>query len=393
MDVNEKCFISILSDYVNKRKTDQLNGIDWITILNLAQIHQTEGIVYYQCKEQLPDDINKTFEKCFMEDLYDYANRTTIMGRITNTLKEKGISFFTVKGLNISKYYPFPALRTMSDCDIVVKRKDFPVVVDVFRRMGFHGKEIISSEQWGCIYNKIYVEIHDRLVQEGEYATNLQASFFNNYDSYLDKGEIDSSFHFLFLLMHLRKHFLNHGVGIRQFMDLALMSMNDNSLKWQWIEETLIKLNLHKYAHVCYSLIENWFGVVIPVQYVSLPNEDVELLTLKILKNGVFGFDDTANKNANAHTALLKAKGPMLIRRLSTLMQNVFLSYEIMRGYSDCKFIDGKQWLLPVAWGKRLVIILCRDDKTNTINVINNSFIQQSELAERRELLEKMGLL
>ena len=75
------------------------------------------------------------------------------------------------------------------------------------------------------------------------------------------------------------------------------------------------------------------------------------------------------------------------------MCQGVFLSYEIMRGYSECEFVDGKPWLLPIAWGKRLIGILRRKDKSNTMEVIKNSFIHESELDERRELLNKMGLL
>lgn len=393
MNKENSYFIKILSDYIKRTDSDYCAEISWEEICRLARIHQVEGIVYLQCNTFMPEDKRNEYYNYYLHTLYDYLNREALMNVITDMFNKSGIEFFVVKGLTISGYYPVPAMRTMGDCDIVIHRRDFPDAVGLLRANGFIGNDITTSEQWGCEKNGFHFEIHDKLLQDGEYATNRQIKFFNDYDRFISDGAIDPSFHFLFLLMHLRKHFLNRGVGVRQFMDLALMSQKEPELRWDWIEKTLFELGLQTYAHVCYSLIERWFGVSIPAPKEKLSEESFELITDKIMRNGVFGYDDSGNLLANAHTALLKAKGPMWVRRGMVLLQNTFLSYEVMRGYADCGFLDGRPWLLPVAWGKRFISIAKRKDNSRAREVIKNSFIPTNELDDRRDLLEKMGLL
>lgn len=392
--IHEHLFlISVLSDHIARKDTVASCDLNWNEISRLARIHQVEGIVYSQCKAFLPKNIIDAYEESYLQTIYRYTNRKALMRQVDIALNEFGIKHFIVKGAEVAKYYPYAALRTMSDCDIVIHRNDFQQTINCLKDIGFQGNVITSTEQWGCEIDGFYFEIHDRLVQEGEYASKKQSAFFNNFDPYVNEGKLDVSFHFLFLLMHLRKHFLNHGVGMRQFMDLAVISKAETELRWEWIEEKLTELDLLKFAKVCYSLIERWFDVYIPSKKEILSEEFIDQITERIMKNGVFGFDDKENQVANAHTALLKASGPLWLKRIEVLFQNVFLSYEVMRGYPDCGFLNGKPWLLPIAWCKRLVSIITRTNKAKAIAVARNSFIPDEELDDRRKLLDMMGLL
>lgn len=393
MNYEQQYFLRILSDHLSARKTEPILELDWSFIADLSRAHQVEGIVYFQCRGFMPNDISERLGKAFDATVYSYANRKAIMNNVINEMKDNCIFMFLVKGLRVSTHYPIPALRTMSDCDIVVHRKDIAFVHRLLKKMGFESKGNASLEQCGFDKNGMHFEVHDRLVQEGEYATNRQVAFFNNYDYYVNDGEVDPSFHFLFLLMHLRKHFLNHGVGIRQFMDLAAEIQRNEGLNWQWIEERLVFLELSRFAHVCYSLIKVWFGIEAPVDCMMLDKQFAKQVTEKIMSDGVFGFDNELNYNVDAYTALVLARGPMWFRRLSVIWRKVFLSYEIMRGYEDCRFVDGKPWLMPMAWARRFIGIVARKDNTRTVSVIKNSLLSKKELNTRIELLKKMGLL
>lgn len=393
MGQEDYLFIRILADFISEKKTNLDTNVDWLSILQMAKKHQVQGIIYYQCKDMLPDNIRETLEEAYLSTTYYYVNRKNLMGEITSAFCQSDLPFFSVKGYEVARYYPIPALRTMGDCDIVVHRTDVPRAVQLLQQLGYTGSKTITLQQWGCKKNGMHFEIHDKLVQEGEYATQVQAEFFNNYDLYLKDGALDSSFHFMFLLMHLRKHFLNRGVGIRQFMDLAAMIKNNDSLNWIWIEDKLACLDLLKFAHVCYALVESWFDISAPVEYIGVEKEFAEQVALKVLADGVFGFNNRDNKKTDAHTALIVVKGPLWIRRIKVIFRSVFLSYEIMRGYPGCEFIDGRPWLLPVAWGKRFVMILKEKDKSSVASVMKNSMIPIEELRERKELLKKMGIL
>lgn len=392
--VNEEyMFIKILSDFLAGTATDLDENVNWNIILQLAKTHQVQGIVYYQCKECIPEDLRKSMEDSFWATTYYYANRRTLLKEISTAFKQSDLSFFCVKGYEVAQYYPVPALRTMGDCDIVVHSEDVPRAIRMLQSLGYKGEDSVTLQQWGGTKNGLYFEVHSKLIQEGEYATSKQATFFNNYDYYLKNEILDPSFHFLFLLMHLRKHFLNRGAGIRHFVDLAAVIKNNDNLNWEWIEEELVFLDLRKFAHVCYALVERWFIITAPVDYSDLDDGFVDQITYKILKDGVFGFDNKDNKLENARTALLITRGPLWIRRIRLILQSAFLNYEIMRGYAGCEFIDGKPWLLPVAWVKRFMILVKGKGRSNIVSVLNNIMIPEEELLSREELLEKMGLL
>ena len=107
----------------------------------------------------------------------------------------------------------------------------------------------------------------------------------------------------------------------------------------------------------------------------------------------MFGFSDDENKDADSYTALINTKGPMWFRRIRILTQKVFLKYNIIKGCPEYTFVDGRKWLLPVAWIKRFFIILKRENRMDTIGIMNRSFISKDELDDRKKLLESMGLI
>ncbi len=56
---NEKQYLlTVLSDFLHKRKTANAVDLDGKCILELAQFHQVEAILYHQCKSSLPDVVS-----------------------------------------------------------------------------------------------------------------------------------------------------------------------------------------------------------------------------------------------------------------------------------------------------------------------------------------------
>ena len=209
MDNCQQFFISILSDHLAGNKTNPPKNIDidWKEIQRLSKSHQVDGIVYYQCKTFMPKDALQYYEQAFSATLYFFRNRRAAMKIVTDAFRKNMISFFAVKGFAVSRFYPIPELRTMGDCDIIVSREDMPTAMNIMRGLGYQGIDNEKADSWVCSKNGYLFELHDKLVQDNEHSTEQQKSFFNKYSPYIDQGIIDPNFSFLFLLMHLRKHF------------------------------------------------------------------------------------------------------------------------------------------------------------------------------------------
>ena len=293
--------ISILRDHLLNQKTKNRADFDWNELLRLSKVHEVTGIIYFQCKEFIPQNLWSDFESAYAAAMFYYSNRVKAMRFIADLLSENHIPFFSVKGLEVAKYYPFPGLRTMGDNDIVVEPGRLSEVVSILKEHGFVESDGTGEHVWNCDYKGMHFEFHDRLT-DNDARTEKQQSFFDNFIPYVEKNNLDWNYHLLFLIMHLRKHFMNSGVGLRQFMDIAVVAKNREELDWGWIEDKLQELKLQKFAHACFSLIEDWFEIIVPVPFTKLDMGLTIEVTEKILNNGVFGFADKKTRTIASAT-------------------------------------------------------------------------------------------
>ena len=392
MDINNQFLINVLRDHIHQIKTEPNLDVDWSLIIPLTKAHDIQGIIYYQCKRFIPAANLNEIENAYATSCYLYVNRKLEMKRIKEALRCNGISFVAIKGLDVANYYPKPALRTMGDCDIVVSPNDMEKSISIIKKLGFNSNDSVGTYEYLCSKNDIVIEIHDSLIRNADYLPHGQKRFFNDYKRFTTDDSLDWSFHFLYLLMHIRKHLINDGIGIRQFMDLAVVIKYCPELNWKWIEASLEQLKLLKFAHVCFSLVERWFEINVPVDLEKIDGNLFEQITEYVLKNGVFGFSNTDNKNNREYNPLIFAKGPLWLKRIKKTVKILFPNYESMKGNTSFTYLSKRPYLLPVAWIHRCSILLVQGDKSKSVNTIKSSFIARDEIEKRKVILEKLGL-
>lgn len=382
-------FIEILSNHINKKATEKpTNDIDWVTLSYLSRIHQVDGIVYMQCMNFIPHEFKDSFERGYSAALYHYVNQTKESQAIRTAFQKFGLQYYTIKGLNIAQFYPTPPLRTMVDIDFIIS--DMPSAVRIMHSLGYDGKYTVSSHEWGGDRNGLHFELHDLLVRKNECATKKQLRFFHDFMPYVKDNVLDWNYHYLYLIMHLRKHFMFSGVGIRQFMDIAVLIKYGPKLNWFWIEKQLISLELAEFAHICYSLIESWFGIKAPVNYKKTVLS--EEITEKVLRNGVFGFADQSNLDNSVRIHLIENRLPRWVTLTILFLSRVFPDYDTMVVYPGCKFLEKSVCLLPFAWIYRFGYLIKRSDFSKAKLTFKRSLISIKTLDEHADRIEKMGL-
>ena len=382
-------FIGILSDHLNKRTTEKpAEDTDWASLYRLAKNHEVIGIVYMQCRDFMPAEHRVLFERGYSAELFYYTNRVKETERIRRGLMEAGVQFYTIKGLDIARFYPMPPLRTMGDSDFVVS--DMPAAIHVMRKLGFEGKPAEDVHEWSCDRNGLHFELHDLLIKSDEKSTKELIRFFRDLMPYVEDNVLDWNYHYLFILAHLRKHFLFSGVGIRQFMDIAVLIHYGPEFNWRWIEQRLDELEMRKFAHACYSLIEFWFGIEPPVHCGRLA--DMDELTEKIVHNGVFGFADADNKRNWTRNFLVMGKTPRWFNRIVLLLHDFFPGYDLMVNYPGCGFLGKHKYLLPLAWIVRFAYLLRRGDFKKAKNTLKGGLISRRDLKKHTDRIRKMGL-
>ena len=385
-------FIQVLSDHLNTRRTISPKSIDWSIVSKLSFMHQVEGIVFCQCKDLIPAKEYTRLEQRYLATLYYYKNRESILANIDKRYSDNSIQYIEVKGFKTARYYPIPGLRTMGDTDLVVHEEDRDLASKILLDMGFVKQYEFTGKERGFSINNIKIELHHCLIYKEAVTTEVQERFFNNCWEYFDKGELNHSFHFLFLMAHLRKHMMNEGVGIRQFMDLAMSIKNDPALDWIWITEKLNELQMLKFAYACFGIVEYWFGIKAPIEYTVIDADFKEKATEKIIKNGVFGFDDKRNKNNNISNLMRVYNGPRWLFRIKMILERAFPGYEFLIVSEQYRFLSGRPWLLPAAWCYRYYLML--NGKTTSGRAITERIMQSNEAIDARDReLRQWGLI
>lgn len=392
MTKEQRFFLNILSDHIAGSGTNKIKNVNWETITEMAHSHQVEGIVYFQCKSFIPAEKQMYFEKIFSFSFYYYKHRKMILERLTKTCNIKGIPFFTVKGVQVAKYYPVPALRTMGDIDLVVRADDKELVSKELLDMGFeYNVEYEGKERRFC-YQGMHFDLHDHLIYDEDITLREHKAFFNNCWQYVEKGVLNPNFHFLFIIVHLRKHLMNRGAGFRMFLDLAAISQNENQLNWSWIEDQLQSLKIIEFSKVCFGLVDEWFNIKVPIAYPELEKSFVDNISEKIFANGIFGYGCDDNNNNNLINNIRVHKGPRWVRRLSIISEKAFPSYRYLKDGDNYKFLKKHPFLLPIAWVYRCFLFV-RGKMPGGSNAISSLLINNELIDSREEELRRWGLI
>ena len=389
MRAEQEFIIHTLSDHLAERTTSIPLDLDWVEVFRLSQMHQIGGIVYCQCKESMPQETLPAFKQRYELDVFQYVKRATMFRQIRQLFRENGISCFTVKGLSVARYYPVPALRTMGDLDIVIHREDRDKADSLLKDHGFRNTSHIDDREWIYFKDGMEYELHDHLVYSE--AVNLpgHAEFFNRFWEYVKDEHLDPGFHFLFLVMHLRKHFMNSGVGFRQFMDIALMADKEPGMDWTWVQERLKELDLWTFARTCSGFIQKWFGIEIPIDPVVPDDPFYEEATELIFSNGIFGFHREENRRNRTVNEARNSRNH-LIGMFSRAVREVFPPYRYLCTVKRYGYVVGRPYLIPAAWIHRYAHVLYRYGRR--IKSLPPLFVSSAEIAKRDAFLKSWGL-
>ena len=387
MTTEQAFLLRILADHLNGRKTEASPTLDWESLAVIAKQHEVSGMVYQQCRSFLPEKAQQALREQYYVSLFSYSTRTQLMARIGQAFEQEQIPFFTVKGLDVAALYPVPALRTMGDCDVVVHPTDKARAHQVMLKLGFESHQQQDME-WAYFKNHLEFELHDHLLYDEVVNSQISKDFTELAWDYA-RGDgcrktLDPNFHFIFLLLHLKKHLLNSGAGFRQFMDLAV-AVKGWPLDWNTLDPQLDRLELKRFTRVCFALCEKWFDVAMPMAEALSP-EFVTQATEKILGNGIFGFNDETNRE-NGNLNALRQHG-----KLRTVIGRIFPSYRGVYYVPHYAFVRGRPWLLPMVWVYRWFRGIFVGKGGDAVRLISSAVGSDEQLEARKKQLDQWGL-
>ena len=237
-----------------------------------------DAVLWDSAPTALSDAWANDVRQNFLHDLLQRQAHQSIQA----ALREAGIRFLPLKGVALKDLYPSPFHRAMADLDYFLPDWNQAAVSGAIAKLGF----TFSGDEPCHLHftnpNGLHVEMHRTFVPSGHP--------FKSLFDYLERAARGDGAALawsredetLYLVLHLAKHFVSAGVGVRQVVDLYLfqeMYAPDEG----YIREMLTRFGLYPfYTHV-QALIGRWF------RSSGVPDEKTDEMARIVLSSGSYG--------------------------------------------------------------------------------------------------------
>ena len=325
------------------------------------------------------DEYCRRFQKDQFSAIFrDEQNGFTLKG-ICDTLEKSKIPFIPLKGSVIKFYYPATWMRTSSDIDILIDKKNLSKAEEsLVSHLSFAPFKRTNHDSFSVTPYHTILELHFDLIEHGKAKNSRQvlARFWDNtqkYDQYNYKYAVSDEMFYFYHIAHMAKHFETGGCGIKPFIDLWFLNHKkdfDVSKRNALLKEG----GLLEFAKTCELLCEIWFGNGV--------HTDTTLKAQSyILFGGVYGNAANAIRFRNAQSG-----GKLLL-----IIKRILPSYETMRGMYP--YLIGRPLLLPFFHIKRWCRIIFKKQTKRALNEFKTGVkISDSERMETVEFMKEIGL-
>ena len=320
-----------------------------------------------------------------MNSIYGDTIRSCDFLRVYTELLNAGLSPICVKGIVCKQLYPSPSLRASADEDLIIRPEELEKTIELLKKLGFvlhaDGSDISLMNDSGLL-----LELHPVLFRENDIISRFNDLFENIYDT-SHTLEIDgvnfyvlpTDDNLLYLVLHAFSHFLTKGIGIRQLCDISLTIQKTNAdVEYAFDKCRLVRAD--GFFNACLLIGEKSFGLDLsPYDFINR-DMDIEPLMEDILTGGIYG-GETEDRVHSAEITL-RAYASSLDNKKNKLLSAVFLPYGKMR--TKYSYVDGRPYLLPVAYGDRILGYLSK--RHNVKSTIDMGL-------SRRKMFEYYGII
>jgi hypothetical protein len=373
-------FLQLLSAYINNELPPIPNDtVNWAELLKLSKIHSVQAMIFMaidKLTEKPP--IYAELKKDFIISVNVSTMQEIWMEKLIDALHKNNIDHTLMKGYVLRNYYPNKEARTFGDIDFLINNEDREKSHTVIQSVGFeYDNDAYSRDVWTYHKGIVNLEVHTDIIYEDlfndidfrayfrEKIKNKQLISGNTY-------ELKREDHFIYILVHLAKHFYNAGIGIRMCMDVAVfINKYGKQLDFNYINNEMTALKLDEFLNTIYFICSKYFNT--EINCIPIRQENEYLIMEYILNHGVFGFNDKDMESVKYH------KKEQTTSKI--FLSTFFPSYEIMQKQYDW-FTNKPKYLLPYAWIRRLLLQITNTKKRNSISRKFNAAIRKNSDAD-----------
>ncbi len=247
-------------------------GISFEDVYKMAKKHHIRNMCLYaieKLQNQPDEELLVKWNKQRAISSAQSAVQLSERDRIIHAFSENGIDCLPLKGCLLKEMYPKPEYREMADLDILIRREDEKKVRELMESIGYKtGKYHAPIHD---IYVKdpfVHVEMHMSLLDEERIkrfeTIDKSIKLLRDPWKYAIPTDLPHIYSFswedfyLFLIIHLAKHYYSSGTGIRQMTDILIFHQK-HTIDREMVYQTLRKTSLYDFCKNAEQLVDAWY--------------------------------------------------------------------------------------------------------------------------------------
>ncbi|MBO4941352.1 MAG: nucleotidyltransferase family protein [Clostridia bacterium] len=314
--------------------TFSVDEVDFNALYVLSKAHGLSGFVAC-CPEimaKMPKELQNRFRYEFNISVAKETAQELIISKFLDKMEEKGLRCLPLKGFYIKKKYPIPALRQMTDTDILIDADKIQEIIPIMESLGLKYDHDTLHE---VIFknSQLVVELHKELIPSNlgklyeYYKDGWSRAVLCTGKNFVYKMSPEDTY--IFAVNHIAKHYLHGGIGIKHVADIFVMSKE--KMDEDYINAELSKLETRDFHKNLKNVADMWFSMDRKAEY---DNKTLEMARF-ILESGSFGNAENliaaeiVKKNVETVTMWTKLKG--ILRRIFPAVKTMKLLYPAVR--------------------------------------------------------------
>lgn len=302
LSVSQQIIVWLLAKELFGQEYKAEMALDWDDVCAEAKKQTVIIPAFLSYQNFLLDiDIKKKIEGLVMSSIVNTIQNFSYSSYLNELMRKNEITYCILKGTASAIYYPDKLSRQMGDIDFLVPENQFSKAIDVLEREGFIRYN--SSHSLHEVFEKdsLQFEMHFKpfIIPDGVVGKRIEQYLNNIYDTAVlyDDGTFqfyipDKFHHGLVMLMHVQRHLVAEGIGLRHLCDWAVFA---NSFKNNEFEKTF-KERLGQIGMWNFACILSLTAVVsIGLPYQEWMGDDLSIASLiaqDIISSGNFGSKD-----------------------------------------------------------------------------------------------------
>ena len=349
-------FLNCISAYVTGRAFSVPGDCDWERLFQLCQEQKLTAPVFKLVRGAATN--SRQWRAAALTDVALQARRGAAFQTLYTELAGHVIRPLVVKGILCRETYPEPDARISSDEDLYIPREQYSRFHEARLALGFQTEtpDLENAHELRYLRNELMVEGHWELFPQDNTALNalnvLNEGFWQRAVTQEVGGipmlVLEPTDHMIFLLLHLFKHFINSGAGIRQICDVAQWSKH-YAIDWQRVQSAMRLAHAEVFAGAVFDAGEKYFGMAFPEGW---PRADCAALLDDAIGGGIYGSVTMSRKHSGSIT-LAAVEDAGEASRFKALMRTLFPNRAVME--MSYPWEKKGAALLPAAWTMRIV--------------------------------------